>query len=64
MVCNDSNKYVYFANIGKNLGSEIEQNVNDIADYTQHVSTPLTDMCTKLQFKCISDNFTQKAIDN
>ena len=40
---------VYFANIGKNLASEID------------VSTPLTE--TKLQFKCITDNDTQRAID-
>ena len=53
---------MYFANIGKNLASEIEQNVNDIVDYTQyHVSTPLTE--TRLQFKCITDNDTKKAID-
>ena len=53
---------VYFANIGKNLASEIEQNITDNADYTQYVSTPLTE--TKLQFKCITDNDTQRAIDN
>ena len=45
---------VYLANIGKNLASEIEQNVNDIVDYTQYVSTPLTE--TRLQFKSITDN--------
>ena len=52
---------VYFANIGKNLASEIEQNITDNVDYTQYVSTPLTE--TKLQFKCITDNDTQRAID-
>ena len=52
---------VYFANKGKNLASEIEQNITDNADYTQYVSTPLTE--TKLQFKCITDNDTQRAID-
>ena len=52
---------VYFANIGKNLASEIEQNITDNADYTQYVSTPLTE--TKLQFKCITNNDTQRAID-
>ena len=51
---------VYFANIGKNLASEIEQNVN-IIDYTQYLSTPITE--TRLQFKCITDNDTQKAIE-
>ena len=50
----------YFANIGKNLASEIAQNVN-IIDYTQYLSTPITE--TRLQFKCITDNDTQKAID-
>ena len=35
--------------------------MTDIADYTQYVSTPLTD--TNLQFKCITDNDTQRAID-
>ena len=43
----------------KNLAFEIEQNVNDIVDYTQYVSTPLTE--TRLQFKCITDKHTQKA---
>ena len=52
---------VYFANIGKNLASEIEQNMNDIIDYTQYLSTPITE--TRLQFKCITDNDTQKDID-
>ena len=52
---------IYFANIGKNLASEIEQNITDNADYTQYVRTPLTE--TKLQFKCITDNDTQRAID-
>ena len=51
---------VYFANIGKNFASEIEQNVN-IIDYTQYLSTHITE--TRLQFKCITDNDTQKAID-
>ena len=37
---------VYFANIGKNLASEIEQNITDNTDYTQYLSTPLTE--TKL----------------
>ena len=35
--------------------------MNDIVDYTQYVSTPLTE--ARLQFKCITDNDTQKAID-
>ena len=50
-----------FTFIGKNLASETEQNVTDITDYTQDVSTPLTE--TKFQFKCITDNDTQRAID-
>ena len=44
----------------KNHASEIEQNVNDIIDYTQYLSTPITE--TRLQFKCNTDD-TQKAID-
>ena len=35
--------------------------MTDIADYTQYVSTPLTKI--KLQFKCFTDNDTQRAID-
>ena len=35
--------------------------MTDIADYTHYVSTPFTE--TKLQFKCITDNDTQRAID-
>ena len=33
----------------------------NIIDYTQYLSTPITE--TRLQFKCITDNDTQKAID-
>ena len=33
----------------------------NIIDYTQYLSTPRTE--TRLQFKCITDNDTQKAID-
>ena len=29
---------VYFANIGEKLASEIEENVNNIADYTNYIS--------------------------
>ena len=41
--------------------SEIEQKMTAIADYTQYISTPLTE--TKLQLKCITNNDTQRAID-
>ena len=29
---------VYFANIGEKLASEIEKNVNNIADYTNYIN--------------------------
>ena len=51
---------VYFANIGKNLSSQIDQN-NVTADYKQYL-TSLTK--ETLQFKCITKDCTIKAIDN
>ena len=51
---------VYFANIGKNLSSQIDQdNVN--ADYKQYLTSPTKET---LQFKCITKDYTIKAIDN
>ena len=50
---------VYFANIGKNLSSQIDQNnVND--DYKQYLTSPTKET---LQSKCTKD-YTIKAIDN
>ena len=52
----------YFANIRKNLSSQINRdNVN--ADYKQYLTSPTCTMET-LQFKCITKDFTIKAIDN
>ena len=54
---------VYFANIGEKLASEIEENVNNIADYTNYISV-LPSIETRFQFKCITDGDTRLAIDN
>ena len=51
---------VYFANIGKNLSSQIDQN-NVNADYKQYLTSPTKET---LQFKCITKYYTIKAIDN
>ena len=51
---------VYFANIGKNLSSLIDQN-NINADYKQYLTSPTKET---LQFKCITKDYTIKAIDN
>ena len=50
----------YFANIGKNLSSQIDQN-NVIADYKQYVTSPTRET---LKFECITKDYTIKAIDN
>ena len=54
---------VYFANIGEKLASEIEENVNNIADCTNYISV-LPSIETRFQFKCITDGDTRLAIDN
>ena len=51
---------VYFANIGKNFFSQIDQN-NVIADYKQYLISPTKKI---LKFECITKNYTIKAIDN
>ena len=48
---------VYFANIGEKLASEIGENVNNIADYTNYISV-LPSIETRFQFKCITDGDT------
>ena len=53
---------VYFANIGEKLASEIEENINNNADYTNYISM-LPSVETRFQFKCITDNDTRLAID-
>ena len=43
---------VYFANIGEKLASEIGENINNNADYTNYISM-LPSVETRFQFKCI-----------
>ena len=50
----------YFANIGKNLSSQIDQN-NVVADYKQYLTSPTRET---LKFECITKDYTIKAIDN
>ena len=50
----------YFANIGKNLSTQIDQN-NVIADYKQYLTSPTRET---LKFECITKDYTIKAIDN
>ena len=50
----------YFANIGKNLSSQIDQNVDD-ADYKQYLTSHTAE---NLRFKCITEDYTIKVIDN
>ena len=53
---------LYFANIGVNLASEIETQLdNNIIDFSQYMDTPAS---TQLKFKCITETETLKAIDN
>ena len=51
---------VYFATVGKNISSQIDQN-NVHADYKQYLTSPTKET---LQFKCITKDYTIKAIDN
>ena len=52
---------VYFANIGKTyLSSQIDQN-NVNADYKEYLTSPTKQT---LQYKCITKDYTIKAIDN
>ena len=53
---------VYFENIGEKLISEIEKNVNNIADYTNYINILLS-IETRFQFKCITNGDTRLAID-
>ena len=54
---------VYFATIGEKLASEIEEYVNNIADYTNYISVSPS-IETRFQFKCITDGDTRLVIDN
>ena len=51
---------MYILPIGKNLSSQIHRN-NDNADYKQYLTSPTKET---LQFKCITKDYTIKAIDN
>ena len=53
---------VYYANIGEEPASEIKDNFNTIADYTNYISILLS-IETKFQFKCTTNSGTQLAID-
>ena len=50
----------YFANIGKNLSSKINQNIVD-ADYKQYLTSHTAE---NLRFKCITEDYTINVIDN
>ena len=52
---------LYFANIGANLASEIETQLDNTIDFSQYMGVPEN---TCLQFKCITKTETLKAIDN
>ena len=52
---------LYFANIGANLASEIETQLDNTIDFSQYMCLPAA---TRLQFKCITETETLKAIDN
>ena len=53
---------LYFDNIGVNLASEIETQLdNNIIDFSQYLVTPAF---IQLEFKCITETATLKAIDN
>ena len=51
----------YFANIGANLASEIETQLDNTIDFLQCMGLPAV---TRLQFKCVTETVTLKAIDN
>ena len=50
---------LYFANIGKNLSSQIDQNVAN-AEYKSYLTSPTKE---KMKFKCIITDYTMKAIE-
>ena len=49
----------YFANIGKNLSSQIDQSDTN-ADYKLYLTSPTEE---KMRFKCITTDYTMKAIE-
>ena len=50
----------YFANIGKKLAANINDNDNTFDDFQQYLDTPAE---TSLKFNCITENETMKAIN-
>ena len=50
----------YFANIGKKLAANINDNDNTFNDFQQYLDTPAV---TSRKFNCITENETMKAID-
>ena len=50
----------YFANIGKKLAANINDNDNTFNDFQQYLDTPAE---TSLKFNCVTENETMKAID-
>ena len=51
---------MHFANIGKNLATEIERNITGDGDFTQHLTAP---SLTKCKFSCVSQAEIVQAID-
>ena len=51
----------HFVNMGKILASEIVNNIQDNADYTQCLSIPSVETC---KFKCATQEDIMRAIDN
>ena len=50
----------YFANIGKKLAANINDNDNTFNDFQQYLDTPAE---TSLKLNCITENETMKATD-
>ena len=49
----------YFADIGKKLSANINDNDNTFNDFQQYLDTPAE---TSLKFNCITENETMKAV--
>ena len=50
----------YFANIGKKIATNINDNHNTFEDFQQYLDTPAE---TRLKFNWITENMTIKSID-
>ena len=51
---------MHFANIGKNLASEIERNITNDSDFTQYLTAP---SLTKCKFRCVTQAEIVQAIN-